>query len=92
MSSSGDNHTSVQQAENCSEGADEQRCPLCGGLNQCAVAAQTEPSACWCFQTEVSLSKLLHQQADLPENYSRQTSCICPDCASRLISEHSRIP
>jgi len=56
MSFSGDNHTSVQQAENCSEGADEQCCPLCGGLNQCAVAAQTEPSACWCFQTEVSLS------------------------------------
>ncbi|WP_420864291.1 cysteine-rich CWC family protein [Thalassolituus pacificus] len=92
MSSSVGSDVSVKSVESRSDGADEQRCPLCGGLNQCAVAAQTEPSACWCFQADVSLTELLRQQADLPGDYSRQTSCICPGCASRLISEQARIP
>ncbi|UXD86995.1 cysteine-rich CWC family protein [Thalassolituus hydrocarboniclasticus] len=92
MSSSVDNHASVPNAEKSSGAGDEQCCPLCGGQNQCAVAAGTEPSACWCFSSGVSIRELLRQRPDLEEHYSRQTSCICSACVSRLMSEQACIP
>ncbi len=66
-----------------------QRCPLCSGLNQCAVAAGTEPSGCWCFSRGANIRELLREHEELAEHYSRQTSCICSVCVSQLSSEHS---
>lgn len=82
----------VQSAEGEAARLYEQHCPLCGGLNQCAVAAQTEPSACWCFQMDARLSECLRQRADASDDYLRQTSCICPGCASAVMSAQARMP
>ncbi|MEH6565781.1 MAG: cysteine-rich CWC family protein [Halopseudomonas sp.] len=61
-------------------------CPLCGGTNQCALAAATEPAApCWCFSATVSKAAL----ASLPvEQINR--ACLCPRCATGLESSLAR--
>ena len=56
------------------------KCPLCGGDNQCALAAQpsgaAEPATCWCFTATIPAAVL----ASIPEA-DRGVRCICPACA-----------
>lgn len=54
---------------------DISKCPLCGGPNQCAVAADPNATACWCELVEFP-PKLL---AQIPEEAVRKT-CVCQKC------------
>ena len=50
-------------------------CPLCGGPNQCAVAADPNATECWC-EGEDFPEELL---AQIPEEAVRKT-CVCQSC------------
>ncbi len=53
------------------------RCPICGGLNECAMAAgKTE---CWCANVTISEQAL----ARVPEE-AKGKVCLCAKCASVL--------
>lgn len=54
-----------------------ERCPLCGGTNECALAADPAAAECWCFTAAISRETL----ASVPEE-ARGRACICPRCAS----------
>jgi len=51
------------------------KCPLCGGPNQCAMAADPEASECWCGGKEFPRELL----AQIPE-YAIRKTCVCPQC------------
>ena len=60
---------------------DPSRCPLCGGNNGCAMAAQqasgeTQP-ACWCVSAVFSPALL----ARLPAG-AQDAACICARCVA----------
>ncbi|KTT63125.1 hypothetical protein NS383_21130 [Pseudomonas oryzihabitans] len=56
---------------------DPTRCPLCGGMNRCVLAAGGEIQESWCLQTPVDPAAL----ARLP-NDERDRRCLCPACAA----------
>lgn len=56
---------------------DTTRCPLCGEANECAVAANREPSSCWCMTATMDPASL----AAIPEK-ARGLVCICAKCAA----------
>lgn len=64
------------------------RCPLCGGLNACAMAAEghaptkAEIDACWCMQAGID-ANLLHQRMNAMRLKTGE-ACICAGCASTL--------
>ncbi|MDE0951364.1 MAG: cysteine-rich CWC family protein [Halioglobus sp.] len=49
-------------------------CPLCGGSNQCAIAAGQPPQSCWC--QEVTISPAAREKA---AEFATER-CICPTC------------
>ena len=53
------------------------RCPLCGGPNDCGGAAGK--SECWCATVKISPEAL----ARAPEEAKRKV-CMCAECASFL--------
>lgn len=53
---------------------DSRRCPLCGGPNDCGIAAGA--STCWCFSTDVPADVV----ARVPDE-ARDAVCICRACA-----------
>lgn len=55
----------------------EQTCPLCGGPNRCAMAAQEPPERCWCVDATISAGTLAAIPAD-----SVGRRCVCPNCAA----------
>jgi hypothetical protein len=56
------------------------RCPQCGGPNECGMAAGK--SECWCFQVKIAAEALqrVSEEAKLKQ-------CVCRKCAS--VSERS---
>lgn len=55
----------------------EQRCPLCGRGNTCALAdGEADIQACWCFTADIDPAAL---QRLTPEQ--RNQACLCPACA-----------
>ena len=54
---------------------DPHRCPLCGNINDCGVAAGQE--SCWCFTQTVSPEILKRIPAE-----ARGIACVCRLCAS----------
>ncbi|KPC49161.1 cysteine-rich CWC family protein [Amantichitinum ursilacus] len=52
-------------------------CPLCGGSNQCAMAAQQAASGCWCMQADIAPAAL----AAIP-SAALDRACLCPRCAA----------
>lgn len=56
-------------------------CPLCGGDNQCAIAAGKAAESCWCQEATISKEAL----AALPEEAVNNV-CVCPECG-RLTDE-----
>jgi hypothetical protein len=60
------------------------RCPLCGGPNDCGVAAGK--NECWCFTAKISAEAL----AALPDE-ARGRVCICANCA-KSASRGSAVP
>jgi hypothetical protein len=58
------------------------RCPLCGGPNECGVAAGT--STCWCWSAEIPAETL----AGVPEA-QRGRICVCEKCARAEHGEES---
>jgi hypothetical protein len=60
-------------------GVDPRRCPLCGGPNDCGIAAGA--STCWCFTTEIP-----SDVRDRIPPEARDLSCICRACAERQTS------
>ena len=50
-------------------------CPLCGGPNQCAMAADPNATECWCEFVEFPRELL----AQIPEHAVRKT-CVCQKC------------
>ena len=54
-------------------------CPLCGESNQCAMAADTDATACWC-EGVVFPEALL---AQIPTNAVRKT-CVCQKCLTNF--------
>jgi hypothetical protein len=61
---------------------DENKCPLCGQSNDCAVAAGRDPDSCWCMTATMSPSALV----SIPPE-AQGKICICAQCASRDLSE-----
>ncbi len=57
---------------------DTSKCPLCGGPNQCASAADPNAEKCWCGPKKFP-QELLDQ---IPLHAVRKV-CICPDCLAR---------
>jgi hypothetical protein len=53
---------------------ERERCPLCGGANACAVAAQ-EGSECWCFAVELPA-----QIGSAAQVGSAPGACLCRAC------------
>ncbi|OYD49560.1 cysteine-rich CWC family protein [Acidovorax kalamii] len=53
------------------------RCPLCGGPNQCAMAAGRPPESCWCMTQPIAPAAL----AAVPEA-QRGQACVCPACGT----------
>jgi hypothetical protein len=51
------------------------RCPLCGELNHCAMAADPSATKCWCEEVKFP-DELLDQ---IHENAVRKT-CVCKKC------------
>ncbi|MBB5188161.1 MULTISPECIES: cysteine-rich CWC family protein [Zhongshania] len=51
------------------------QCPLCGQNNQCAVAAGSAPSNCWCMTA--TLDTAAKQQA---ASLAGPQRCICAAC------------
>lgn len=51
------------------------QCPLCGQINQCAMAVGLPPENCWCMQANIAPQTL----ARIPE-VLRRSACICPSC------------
>lgn len=59
------------------------RCPLCGGLNHCAMAQDSaEPSDCWCSHAAIDPEALAHIPAELQHKV-----CLCPRCAQRATEQ-----
>lgn len=56
---------------------DPTRCPICGGDNRCAMAADPGAADCWCFAAPVSPEAL----RAVPEE-ARGLVCICARCAA----------
>ncbi|MBT9513928.1 MAG: cysteine-rich CWC family protein [Acidovorax sp.] len=52
-------------------------CPLCGGPNQCAMAAGLPPESCWCMTQPIAPAAL----AAVPEAQRGQV-CICAACGA----------
>jgi hypothetical protein len=58
-----------------SDFTDTTKCPLCGGANQCAVAAGNDAESCWCMSVTISPNVL---KAIPPAAQGR--ICICAGC------------
>lgn len=56
---------------------DATSCPLCGRANRCAVAADNDPSRCWCMTATMDLGALARIPAE-----AQGTVCICARCAA----------
>lgn len=56
----------------------DQTCPLCGGANDCAMAAGRPADTCWCQGVSFDPEAL----ARIPEA-SRNRHCICKRCATQ---------
>ena len=61
---------------------DENKCPLCGQSNDCAVAAGRDPDSCWCMTATMSPSALVSIPAE-----AQGKICICAQCADDSRSE-----
>jgi hypothetical protein len=57
-------------------------CPLCGGPNDCAMAADPNAAECWCGKLKFP-QELLDR---VPENALNQ-ACICRGCLERFMME-----
>jgi hypothetical protein len=57
---------------------DTTKCPLCGGPNQCALAADPTATECWCDDKKFP-RELLEK---IPAKAVRR-ACICPKCLER---------
>lgn len=64
---------------------DPARCPLCGELNACQVAAGC--STCWCFDTPVPASVL----ARVPVA-AQGVACVCKRCATEAAADAATAP
>ena len=67
------------------EAIDTTRCPLCGGSNQCVMAAGSsgiDDPPCWCTKVEIDRAQL----ARIPDA-ARYKACLCPACAAALPPE-----
>lgn len=53
----------------------EKICPLCGGDNQCAMAAGKPADSCWCQEVTISKEAL----AAIPAEAVNKI-CLCPAC------------
>ena len=63
--------------------SEAQRCPLCGGLNQCAPAQTGDlTSACWCRTARISPEMLARVPAD-----QKMKACLCPACAGLVAAQ-----
>lgn len=61
----------------------EKICPLCGGDNQCAMAAGKPPESCWCQEATFDKEALEAIPAE-----SQGKHCLCPACG-RLTEDSS---
>ncbi|MCG9695585.1 cysteine-rich CWC family protein [Shewanella sp. Isolate11] len=59
-------------------------CPLCSGLNGCAVADGATAEDCWCH-FQVFAPKTVVDSKNIPS-----TVCICQKCAKALSEEASK--
>jgi hypothetical protein len=59
---------------------DPRRCPLCGGPNDCGIAAGA--STCWCFSTDIP-----PDVRDRIPPEARDLACVCRACAERKTSQ-----
>jgi hypothetical protein len=62
---------------------DTTRCPLCGALNQCAMAAGAsgiDDPPCWCTRVRIDRAQL----ARIPVA-ALGKACLCPACAAALL-------
>ena len=56
---------------------DNNRCPICGELNECAIAAGRSPESCWCMTVSIDPDVL----ASIPSEAEGKV-CICATCAA----------
>lgn len=56
---------------------DTSRCPLCGGANDCAIAAGRPPETCWCMTAAIDPDAI----ASIPPEAQGRV-CICARCGS----------
>jgi hypothetical protein len=59
---------------------DTARCPLCGGPNHCALAADPTATECWCDSLTIP-RELLDQ---IPEGAVRKI-CVCKECIKQFL-------
>ena len=61
---------------------DVQTCPLCGGVNQCAVVAGGDIRSCWCSAVTMSEGVV-----EVIADEKKGLICVCADCAQRDFRE-----
>lgn len=60
-----------------------QRCPLCGGFNQCAPAQSGDlTSECWCRTARIAPEVLARIPVD-----QKMKACLCPACAGLVAAQ-----
>ncbi|MFD0588566.1 cysteine-rich CWC family protein [Paenibacillus sp. GCM10027627] len=60
------------------------KCPLCGGNNDCMALRANPVSDCWCFHAAIPKELL----ARIPEK-KRGKACICSRCVHHFQEEHN---
>jgi len=71
----------MAESENVPVGVDQNpaRCALCGGPNQCALAADPSAEACWCDAVEFPEELLA-----LVRDAAKRKVCICQECLANF--------
>jgi hypothetical protein len=59
------------------------KCPLCAGDNDCAIAAGRAAQTCWCMTVDIPAALL----ETLPED-ERGVRCLCSKCVSDRRTEN----
>lgn len=61
----------------------DDRCPLCGQANGCAVTAGEDPYSCWCMSARIPQALRDRVPAE-----RRGKACICRDCVEAYRQEN----
>lgn len=66
---------------------EENRCPLCGKPNDCAIVAGDDPATCWCMTTKIPQELRILAQKERERNGIKVKACICRNCVEEYLEK-----